>query len=246
MFLNWRSLLLSLWLGAFAGAGAHAGVSVVIVSSERSPAYVEAAEALVGELERGGLSRYEMLQLTAAELPRAGVLAPKLFVALGSEAANVLAKTEARTPVLCTLLPRKGFERILVESGRKSSALLSALYLDQPLSRQLELIRLALPAAGRVGVLWGPESQSQASALRALVQARGMEMVEATVSGDESIFPRLKSVLEDADVLLAVADPQVFNSNSIQNILLSSYRAKVPLVAFSPAYVRAGPCFRCM
>jgi ABC-type uncharacterized transport system substrate-binding protein len=41
-------------------------------------------------------------------------------------------------------------------------------------------------------------------------------------------------------VLLAVADPQVYNSSSIQNILLASFRAKVPMVAFSPAYVRAG------
>ena len=31
-----------------------------------------------------------------------------------------------------------------------------------------------------------------------------------------------------------------YNSSSIQNILLASFRAKIPMVAFSPAYVRAG------
>jgi ABC-type uncharacterized transport system substrate-binding protein len=50
----------------------------------------------------------------------------------------------------------------------------------------------------------------------------------------------LQSVLDDSDVLLAQADPLVFNSQSIQNILRTSIQAKVPLVAFSPAYVRAG------
>ena len=54
------------------------------------------------------------------------------------------------------------------------------------------------------------------------------------------IFPALKQVLEDAEVLLALADAQIYNSNSLQNILLTSFRARVPLVAFSPAYVRAG------
>ncbi len=235
-----RFLIFSLWLGAFAGACAHAAVAVVIVSSERSAAYVEAAEALVGELERGGLSRYDMLQLTAAELSAAGPLTPKLFVALGTEAANVLANAEPRAPVLCTLLPRSSFKRVLLTSGRKASSQFSALYLDQPLSRQLELIRMALPAVRRVGVLWGPESQAQAPALKALAQASGLELVEASVGRDELLFPSLKRVLAEADLLLAVADPQVYNSSSIQNILLASFRARVPLVAFSPAYVRAG------
>ena len=240
MCLSWRSLLLGLGLLVLAGAHTQAAVVIVIVSSERSTAYVEAAEALVGELERGGLSRYDMLQLTVAELAGAGPLTPKLFVALGSEATGLLAKTETRTPVLSTLLPRSSFERVLRETGRKPSSQFSALYLDQPLSRQLDLIRLALPEAHRIGVLWGPESQSQALALKSQARARGFDLLEGAVAGGESIFPVLKRILEDADLLLAVADPQVFNSASIQNILLSSFGAKVPLVAFSPAYVRAG------
>lgn len=240
MLLPLRLLLFSLWLVLVAGAGAQAATLVVIVSSERSSAYVEAAEALVSELERGGLSRYDMLQLTAQELSAAGPLSPKLFVALGTQAANVLAKADPKAPVLSALLPRSSFERVLLESGRKSSSQFSALYLDQPLSRQLELIRLALPATRRVGVLWGPESQTHAAALKTLAQARGLELVEASVGRGESLFPALKKVLDESDLLLAVADPQVFNSNSIQNILLASFRAKVPLVGFSPAYVRAG------
>lgn len=243
MLARWRSLILSLWLCLSAVTGVHAAVTVVIVSSERSPAYVETAEALVGELERSGLSRAEVLQFSAQEWSAAGPLSPKLFVALGTEAANVLARVAPGAPVLCTLLPRNSFERALQLSGRKSSSQFSALYLDQPLSRQLELIRLALPAARRIGVLWGPESQMHASALKDLAQASGLELEEATVGRDELIFSSLKRVLERADLLLALADPQVYNSGSIQNILLASFRAKVPLVAFSPAYVRAGALF---
>ena len=240
MLLCLRSLIFGLWLAVFTGAGAHAAVTVVMVSSERSGAYLEAAEALIGELERTGLARAEVLQLTALEFSAAGPLAPKLFVALGTEAALVLAKAELRAPVLSTLLPRVSFERALLQSGRKMSSQFSALYLDQPLSRQLELIRLALPDARRIGLLWGPDSQGQAAALKALAQARGLELVEATVGRNVMLFPSLNRVLENADLLLALADPQVYNSSSIQNILLASFRAKVPLMAFSPAYVRAG------
>lgn len=240
MLVPLRLLIFGLWFSMVAGAAAHAAPMIVIVSSERSVAYVEAADAVVSELERGGLSRYDMLQVTASEFAALGPMTPKLFVALGTEAASVLAKSEWRAPVLCTLLPRISFERVLLASGRKPSPQFSALYLDLPLGRQLDLIRLALPAARRLGVLWGPESQAQAPGLRALAQARGLDLVEATIGRNEVIFPSLKGVLDKADVLMAVADPHLYNSGSIQNILLASFRARIPMVAFSPAYVRAG------
>lgn len=232
-------LLLTCWLGCPVASIAQA-TTVVIVSSERSPAYAQVAGVLVRELDRAGWSRHDVRQLTAAELVGAGVLRPKLFIALGTQAASVLAQGSPQAPVLCTLLPRSSFERMLRRNGREASSRFSALYLDQPLSRQLGLIQLALPEARRMGVLWGSDSKTQAPALKALAQARDLTLQEASVEQDESLFPALKAVLDGADVLLALADPQVFNSNSIQNILLSSFRARVPLVAFSPAYVQAG------
>jgi ABC-type uncharacterized transport system substrate-binding protein len=239
MLARLRYLICSVLLGVF-GAAAVQATTLVVVSSERSAAYSEAAQALVGELERGGLSRLEVLQMTVSEFTAAGPLAPRLFVTLGMEAANSVAKSIPAAPVLCTLLPRHSYEQVLLNSGRKSSSQWSALYLDQPLSRQLDLIHLALPKARHIGVLWGPDSQLQASALKAQLQAKGLDLTEASIDRNELFFQGLRRVLEDADVLLALPDPLVYNSHSIQNILLTSFRAKVPMVAFSPAYVRAG------
>jgi putative ABC transport system substrate-binding protein len=41
-------------------------------------------------------------------------------------------------------------------------------------------------------------------------------------------------------LLLAIPDTAIYNGGSIQNVLLASYRQRVPLIGFSPAYVRAG------
>ncbi len=240
MLLRLRLLLVSFCLTLFACAGASAATSVVIVSSERSAAYMEAAQALIGELERQGVSRHDVTHLDSSEWNVQRALSARLYVALGAEAADRLARSALAAPVLCTLLPRSSFERVLQRSGRKVSAQFSALYLDQPMSRQMELIRLALPAARRLGVLWGAEPAPEAATLKALAQTHGLRVTEAAIKDEQSIFPALKSVLEDADLLLAVPNPGVYNSSSIQNILLTSFRAKVPMLAFSPAYVRAG------
>jgi ABC-type uncharacterized transport system substrate-binding protein len=50
----------------------------------------------------------------------------------------------------------------------------------------------------------------------------------------------LQSLLLSSDVLLAIPDAEIYNASTIRNILLTTYRNKVPLVGFSPGYVKAG------
>lgn len=245
-----RRLLLSLWLAvsllmAASGPACAGEPVVVVVISERSASYLEAADALTAELERAGLPRADIALVTSGEYSAGAPanVSPRLLVAVGTGAANLLAAKDSRIPLIATLLPASSFEQIVLATGRKPSATFSAVFLSQPFSRQLDLIRLALPEARRVGVLWGPDSQTQAPALQAAIQARGLQLVAAVVGPGEPAYPALQKVLEDADLLLAVANPQIYNSASIQNILLSSYRSKVPFIGFSPSYVQAGAVF---
>lgn len=228
-------VLLLLLLTGLVGVVRANEPAVLIVSSERSAAYLEAGGALQAEL-----GRREVPQLTVDELPSYRGPAPRLYVTLGTEACAQLVRGPVVAPVLCALLPRASFERVLRESGRRAGASLSALYLNQPVGRQLDLVRLALPQGRRVGVLWGPESMTSESQLEAAAQTRSLRVVGAMPKPDEPLYGSLKKILDESDVLLALADPQIYNSSSIQNILLASFRAQVPMVAFSPAYVRAG------
>jgi putative tryptophan/tyrosine transport system substrate-binding protein len=243
MLVWFRSLLalVALWLMA---AGAQAELRVVIVSSDSTAAYADAAKALTDSLGLAGVKRAGIWQMSVTEWNAADAevtaLNPQAFVALGTEAATSLARARLKAPVLCALMPRSSFERVLRETGRRASSQFNVLYLDQSLQRQLALIRLALPQARRVGILWGPDSWTRAPALRALARANGLLVQEARLEASSSLFSVLQPVLENSDVMLALADPLVFNSSSIQNILMTTIRYKVPLVAFSPAYVRAG------
>jgi putative tryptophan/tyrosine transport system substrate-binding protein len=236
-----RSLLLALALCLLAPL-ALAHVRVVIVSSDNTAAYMETVQALMAHLVRDGVSPYEIQRLSVPEWSAqpAQKQPPLVYVALGAQATAALAASQLSAPVLSALIPRSSFERVLRSSARKASSDFTAIYLDQPLQRQFAMIRLALPQAKQVGVLWGPDSWPSAPALRSLAAANGLSLVEAGLEGNFNVFPELQQVLNDSDVLLALADPLVFNSGSVQNILLSTFRARVPLVAFSPAYVRAG------
>lgn len=213
---------------------------MVIVSSERSEAYSETAQALLRELERQGVAPGEVLQIDSADWPFRAPPKARLYISLGAQAGAVLARSALSAPVLCTLLPRSSYEAVLHASGRKTSVQFSALLLDQPVERQLELVRLALPAVRRVGVLRSQQATTEIQKLRVALQARDLQINELVVDSADALFPALRNVLGSADVLLAVPDSAIYNRNTLQNILLASFRAQVPLVAISPAYVRAG------
>jgi len=241
-----RAVFLVLALGPL-GAWAQVldgAARLVIVSSDTSAVYGQTADALTDSLVRQGIPRADISQSVATELTarlKAGQLPrPAIFVALGSEATQLLVAANTQTPILSALIPRSSFERILRNHGKEVSTRLSAIYLDQPLARQLALVRLAFPQAKRLGVLLGAESSERAAGLRSLAAASGLVLQETKVTQAEDLPLALAQVVVSSDVLLALADPAVFNSGTIQNILMSSFRARIPLVAFSPAYVRAG------
>lgn len=227
---------LVLGLTALAARPAHAADAVLFLLSERGGAYAEAAEAMRRELG----AATEVTQRLADEPSGPAQRPLRAAAAIGTGACRSLAQGNvAATINLCMLLPRIAYDRI-VEGVRARGRLYSVVLLDQPMSRQMALIRLALPERRRIAVLLGPETATMGNALAASARAQGLSMSLGQVDAPEELAAELRKVLAEADVLLAIPDGAVYNGSTIQNILRSTFMKRVPLVAFSPSYVRAG------
>lgn len=236
----WLSYAVAITATAWA-ACAWAAAEIAVVLSDDSAAYREVAEAVRAGLARspGTQVAVRMLPVTALDnLPRQDLQA---IVTVGARAARAVATRELNAPVLNTLVPRNAFEHIAAESGRAGDPRrFSAVFLDQPAARQLDLIRLALPEAGRVGLLLGPESESLYTAVQVAAVGRRLRISAQKVGTENQLYPALQKVLGEADVLLALPDPAVFNGTTISNILLTTYRQQLPVIGFSAAYTHAG------
>ncbi len=221
-------------------SGGARAIDVVVVLSERGPGYLEATEVMVAELGRAGLTVSDTDVRSANSVATAlAQQTPRVIVTLGYESLRQVLEARPRVPVLAALIPRSGFERLLRDHASVRPAV-AALYLDQPIGRQMDVIRLAFGAGHRVAVLLGPESSWQRSLLTASAGAQGFSLQLAEVGASQTVAHALADVLDGADVLLALPDTQVYNATTVGNVLMSSYRARVPVLAFSPAYVRAG------
>jgi len=218
-------------------------LQVVIVLSENAATYHEIANTIKDDLTAASKMKHgvTVLQIASVESIQKIEPAPDVVVAVGVKASQALAASDLKMPVLSILVPRASFEKIARHSGRgREPRKFSAIYLDQPWSRQMRLIRLALPGRNRVGVLLGAESQEQVAALLDAASEQNLQLLATAVETADGLLPALGKALEESDVLLAVPDNQIFNSGTLQNVLLTSYRYHDPVVAFSPAYVRAG------
>ncbi|MDE2598293.1 MAG: hypothetical protein KGL40_01580 [Rhodocyclaceae bacterium] len=236
MFKCYLLLLLSMSIALASSAQAAVWIAV----SEGSADYGSVAEEV-----RAGLLRADAQADVSirpwTEVAQGIPSQVKLLVSVGSPAFIGLAEASAggrlgRTPIVATLLQRAVFEA----QRRRLAGPVTGIVLDQPPVRQMALLRYAFPHMRRVGIMLGPESQAVQAILEKAATDLGLQANIYKVDGEADLYAALRRVLEENDLLLVVPDAAVYNGGSIQNILLASYRQKVPLIGFSPAYVRAG------
>lgn len=213
------------------------GAGVEILTSDAGGVYAELIAALQRDLTGSGLA------LSVTDRPASTGAVRSLVVTLGTKALREAAQRSlqspawAQVPVLAALLPQSAWRSGAAGLPRGSSAI----WLDQPVDRYVELTRQALPQRRRLGVLLGPTSVGLESVLDRATLARGLTAVKANVDAPATdLFPALQGVLQNCDMLLALPDPTLYNAESLQNILIATYRQRVPMLSYTAAHARAG------
>ncbi len=214
---------------------AHAApLAITVVLSEQSGQYLEFSEALRKKLldKNVHLSIVGSLAYTP---PERGIV-----VAAGMAAATAVTASNAPA-VLNVLIPEPGHEKLKEDfPQRASSKTYSAIFLDQPIERHLRLIKAMLPNKQHIGVLIHKASASDLSDLRQRVAKHKLVLHEKQLSDETQLYPALQEILSASDVLFALPDISIYNTSTIRNILMATYRSGDPVVGFSPAYVKAG------
>jgi len=229
-------------LGAAQAAGLSSG-PIWLVSSRDEGDYQQAATAFTQRLAAAQSPQTEIVFLDAKStpvLPELGKdqVRPALIVAIGSPAVRLVQPAPADVPVLEVLIPRLLFEELHGTNGQGHRR--SAVYIDQPFARQLNLCKLIIADLHRIAVLYGPASQSSAGALQAAAHRAGIELISQRLSAGSNPNAALDEVLDTTQLLLALPDTEVFNRYTVAGLLLTAYHHDIPVIGFSRAYVNAG------
>jgi putative tryptophan/tyrosine transport system substrate-binding protein len=229
-----RRYLWGLLLAILPIAGAAAEPRMLIVREDSAVAR-QASELLARESAAAGWISAEVTIANDRSIP-AHVEGEQILVALGSRAFAVALRHSAGKPVIAALLAQSSLDEIAPAAGDRSSAIL----LDQPVERWISLIQTAFPGIQQIGMLAGPANQKAARVVERKMADRRLTLAIETISSAEEVVPAIERLTPRMGVLLAMPDPLAHNRNTVQPLLLTTYRAGIPVVAYSESYQQAG------
>jgi len=205
----------------------------VVVYESGAEVYTEALEGVTGVL---GPDAFRLVDLQAATSARdlAAALDNKelrLVIAVGSRAATEVRAHRAGIPLVTTMVLRSA------EADSSSGHV----DLEIPLAAQLGVMRALWPQRLRAGIIRNPAlSRFSSEALDARARKEGFTPVIVDCDRPAGLLKAMAALKGKVDFVLCLPDPDLYTPVTIKPLVLASLEGRLPLVGFTPAFVRAG------
>lgn len=236
-----RQLSLTLFLscGWITTIAPHAfGTEFVVLKSSESPYYVQAVQGFRKELPPDiRIIEYTLPEsaIEARELGQSIRAAhPDLLLTVGLKA-SLTAKAEIPDiPVIFCLVLNPELHGLPAPN-------MTGISVKIELSTQLNQIKLLVPKARRIGLLYA-EQQEAATIPKAKRHAKslGLQLIAVPVKDRDQVFEALHTLLPQIDLFWLLPDHIVVTEESIPILVNASLEANVPLFGFSSTLVQRG------
>ncbi len=214
---------------------------LLVVSSRAGDPYDQVIKGFREQLTRGDAGWAVDVQVLpegdakAVRLVADGHAPPALVFAVGAAAAKAVRHELPEVPLVEGLVLR----RDVPEDAPHTAGV----HLEFPLELQIEWIRRMLPAAKSVGVLYNPARNAAVIESAARLSAKsGLTLRAIPVPGPTDLPAALDGV-GGVDALWSIPDDTVLTPQTARQILLFSFRNRIPVVGLSAAWVKAGALY---
>ena len=161
-----------------------------------------------------------------------------LIITLGNKPAEYILNKQTDRPVLSLLITKRAIA--LLKKTYDPIHPWTTIALDQPINRQLLLIKYLLGEHKTIGTIIGPATKNEKESILKSANKLGLKLNHEDITITDQLISALKNLTSNSDVVLAIPDPVAFNRNTIRGILLLTYRKNIPVIGFSESYVKAG------
>ena len=216
---------------------------IYIVKQQELPAYNLAIDAIKEELQ----SDYE---LRVATIDRQTIdqvskkikkSRPKLTISVGTKATKLLQTKLKRQPILFTMVFRPDRTE-LVKNLKFPGKNATGVALDIPLETQFATLRKIFPYMRRIGTLYTPYlDQDLIDEAKKVAEEHNFTLAAQEVYSKDQIQKQLEILFrQQIQLLWSTADQKIYSKKSLQYILLSLNRFKVPYMGLSKSYLKLG------
>lgn len=222
-----------------AGSAAAADRIALLISSDDAP-YKEAVAGFHESLARQAMQpTYQLYSLGGDPSRASGAIqnikqsAPGLVLALGSLAADAVAREINDIPIVAGLVLRTDVLR--------KAPNITGVGLDLPEEVQLNWIRKLVPPARTIGVIYSAaENGRKIEAAARTAKTMGLALEAQAVSGPLEVPAALERLAKRANVLWGLVDTVAMSPQMAKPILVFSLQNSIPFVGPSAMWVKAG------
>lgn len=237
-FLSFRrgytfALSLAGWLGA---ANAGQANNILILQSHDSAPYREAVAGFQAALAANQLLADCRVQTLADAQAAIDSQTAGLVFTLGTPATRSALAQISSTPVVGGLL--------LDVDSLLNQANATGVGLNFSAELQWEWLRRMLPNIENVAVIYHPQQGANLfQSLSRLARNDGVTLFAVPAATAEDFPPLLQSLPNQVDALWATDSAVAYNASTVRELLLYSFRNRIPLIGLSAQWVKAGALY---
>lgn len=159
-----------------------------------------------------------------------GTHSPSEVITIGSASLAVLDKLPDHTPTLSLLTLKEKFSNAI--KGKATNR--SVIYLEQPLDRISRSLTNNFRSIKTCAVL------TEKPAKNKIQKINGITVNFYDISDQSHLITKLRSISAENDAIIALPNPHIYNSLTIKNILVTTYKAQTPIIGYSANFTKAG------
>jgi ABC-type uncharacterized transport system substrate-binding protein len=162
---------------------------------------------------------------------------PRLIVAIGSRASAAVASLDV--PVLSVMVMEA--ETGALPAGSSPKRMVSRIPLDVPPRTALARLKRLFPDRRRIAVIWGPAGSGRARAeIVSAAEVNGLTVKFVECGSPKEMLEAVPALSGAVDLVWCLPDRALYEPAPVQALILSSIRARLPLIGFSTGFVKAG------
>jgi putative tryptophan/tyrosine transport system substrate-binding protein len=233
-------LVLMFSLAAMASPAAAARVAVLLSAKvseyedalkgfrESNPHQIAAVYDMDGDLDRG---RKQLAEIEDK-------IKPDLIFAVGVWALQAVIARPPSVPVVYAMVLNP--PSVLGADARN----VTGASMNVPVEQPIRLFKQLGPQIKRIGVIFNRNRTGYlVRQAQAVAREEGLELVTREVSSPKDVVAALESLQDGVDALWIVPDETTLSQAVVQQMLLFSYRKKIPLLGLSDRHAQMGALF---
>jgi putative ABC transport system substrate-binding protein len=233
-------LALLLFSGCLDGVSAETKQVLIIANAATEP-YTQVIAGFKQQMaEQKSATAYTEMsvpQLSGGKTLAAELAAgkPDLIFAVGGEASELAAQHTKTVPIVATLI---------LKNTLFKTANVTGVSLSYPWATQIQWLKKFFPEQKKVAILFNPAENAQtAQEVKKEAERAGLELTAISVETPKDLPYALEQLEKDIEILLAIPDEVAMSAKTAKEVLLASFRNRVPLIGLSDNWVKSGALY---